>query len=333
MNTAIDSTAETLLPATQAAQNVLEAQIHLHCDNFRRIEHSALIEASLCGEKLLQLKPLIPHGQFEDHVNRVFNINRNRSSQWMRLAKEFPAESLTNTPTLNLPSYTAALELLDSRNDTPEVKTIKEEIRQQILVDGETYSVMEIRALKAQAQQMENKAQDDIDSAYQYTTNLEAELSAKDADIQSLQADIAKLRKNTGADMQAQIIVMEDQLEALKKQHKAKKKQLASLDVDLFEKQHNQHEEKEFNEHLTELALKIEKELETITKSMRSLRTKYFDRQLDKKNHALVQIIAEQLLKSAIDLYDIADLEPSRVESILSNYLNNYTYKRQPPLL
>ncbi len=361
MNDIIDSIAETLLTSSESQRHSLEAQIDLHLTTFKRLERDALSEAVLCGHKLVMLKPLIAHGSFEAYIEEKFGITRNRASQWMRLSFEYAAAVMGETLE-KLPTYSAAVELLESRMDTPEVKTVKAKIKNDMLIDGVRYSVAEIKALKdkAKALEAENtdlqfrfndhvqkavsetlemeavkregqieadieaKAAEKAQEAYDYANRLQQELAEKEDAIQSLQNDIEELLARSGQVDTQKIANLESAVADLTEQAKAKQQELAQLDVALFEKQDQKTQYRELNLAITTTALSLDEQLNFLIPELQRVRKTYFNAKLSSENIAFLSELSDLLQKSTFSIYQLMGASPSKAEGQFQKHFKNF---------
>ena len=137
------SAASEILPSQWAAEiNLLHEAAEQHASQ-------AVVYAARCGEKLIQAKASLGHGQWLPWLEANCRVKKSQAAKYMSLAKEMPELLTANfQSTGSLPSLEYAASLLSASEE------VKAEIQSR-LDAGESVTVREIDQLKRELKQVE----------------------------------------------------------------------------------------------------------------------------------------------------------------------------------
>ena len=136
----------TLAALGSGGLSALAAEINLLHDEAERHATQAVVYAARCGQKLLQAKAAVNHGQWLDWLAANCRVKKSQATKYMRLTQAMPELLESNfQSTGNLPGFEQAVALLGADD------TVKAEVQSR-LDAGETVSVREIEKIKREAQ-------------------------------------------------------------------------------------------------------------------------------------------------------------------------------------
>jgi len=188
---------ETFVRSTELTMLEERIAAHLSC------AYSQIVEVGRCLNEAKERK-LVPHGQWANWLNETAGMNERQAQQWMRIAREVPADSVLAT--LEYSKIRAIMALPDPEE--------REQAAKEAKAEDSTVRELEAKIRTLQEQKM---------AAISGAKRIDAEKKALAADaertVKSLQAEIEELKNaqehssGISPEAQAQIDALKVKLE------------------------------------------------------------------------------------------------------------------------